>query len=134
MPTSRPRPNLTAEQLELWHRVDELWQLSARKDEHRIRDALHPDYMGWDTSAALPHDRDAAVRSVTGDAPGLARYDLEPLDARQGGRRHSARCRRADAAGRIREASRGPTHAVSTRNGLNAHRINIVGWNRRPPG
>jgi hypothetical protein len=82
MPASLPPLNLTAEQLELWQRVGELWELSAKKDDLQIRDALHPDYVGWDMSAPLPHDRDAAVHSVAGDAPKLASYELEPLSVR----------------------------------------------------
>lgn len=30
----------------------------------------------------LPHDRDTAIRSVTGDSPALVRYELEPLTVR----------------------------------------------------
>lgn len=72
----------TAEQLELWQRVNELWAWSAQKDVERIRDALHPQYMGWDMSAPLPHDRDAAVHSATAGSPRLTGYDLEPLSVR----------------------------------------------------
>jgi hypothetical protein len=73
---------LDPDQLELWRRVNELWELAARKDDHGIRDALHPDYVGWDMSAPLPHDRDAAVQSASGDSPRLTRYALEPLSVR----------------------------------------------------
>jgi ketosteroid isomerase-like protein len=73
---------LGPEQLELWRRVNELWELAARKDDRGIRDALHPDYAGWDMSAPLPHDRDAAVRSASGDSPRLTQYALEPLSVR----------------------------------------------------
>ena len=48
-----PPLNLSAVQRELWLRVNELWALSAQKDALRIRDALHPEYMGWDMSAHL---------------------------------------------------------------------------------
>ena len=82
MPASLQLTNLTAEQRELWRNVNELWELSAAKDNQRIRDALHPDYAGWDMSAPLPHDRDTAVQSVTGDSPRLSRYELEPLSVR----------------------------------------------------
>lgn len=74
--------DLTAEQQALWQRVDELWRLSMLKDEHRIRGALHPEYVGWDTSAPLPHDRESAVRSVAGSAARLLRYRLAPLSVR----------------------------------------------------
>ena len=82
MPPSVSPPNFTAEQLELWHHVNELWKMSVAKDQQRIRDALHPDYMGWDMSSPLPHDREAAVHSVTDDAPNLTGYELEPLSVR----------------------------------------------------
>lgn len=82
MHASLPPLNLTAAQRELWQRVNELWALSAQKDALRIRDALHPEYMGWDMSAPLPHDREAAIHSVTGDSPTLASYHLEPLSVR----------------------------------------------------
>ena len=70
---------LDAEQRALWERVAELWALSKGRDEARIRAALHPRYCGWDMSAERPHDRDGAVRSVTGDAPTLTDYELHPL-------------------------------------------------------
>lgn len=82
MSAAIPPPKLSAEQLDLWRHVNELWALSACKDEQRIRNALHPDYMGWDMSTPLPHDRDAAVQSVSGDSPRLAGYQLEPLSVR----------------------------------------------------
>jgi hypothetical protein len=82
MPLSLPLVTFDSEQLELWRRVNELWELAARKDDHGIRDALHPAYVGWDMSAPLPHDRDAAVRSASSDSPRLTRYALEPLSVR----------------------------------------------------
>ena len=36
----------------------------------------------WDMSTPLPHDRDAAVQSVTGDSPKLIAFNLEPLSIR----------------------------------------------------
>jgi hypothetical protein len=73
---------LAPEQAELWRQVERLWELAASKDANLIRQALHPDYMGWNTNAPMPHDREAAIASVTADAPRLARYDLEPLSIR----------------------------------------------------
>jgi len=69
-------------ELALWQRVQELWELSAAKDVTRIRDALHPDYMGWDTNSPLPHDREAAVQSASGESGSLLTYALEPLSVR----------------------------------------------------
>jgi len=82
MPRPHSSPNPAAEQRELWQRVNELWELSAKKDVARIRDSLHPAYMGWDMSAPLPHDRDAAVHSVTSASPKLTAYSLVPLSVR----------------------------------------------------
>lgn len=78
-----PAPiDLSAEELELWQRVRELWQWSAERDSQQIREALHPDYVGWDMSAPLPHGREAAIQSVSGESPRLVRYELEPLSVR----------------------------------------------------
>lgn len=61
-----PHVEFSPEQRDLWQRVTDLWALSKERDEGRIRSSIHPDYVGWDMSAALSHDRDAAVRSVSG--------------------------------------------------------------------
>ena len=68
----------SAEQRELWDRVDELWSLSRTRDQKRIEAALHPDYVGWDMNAPAPHDRIAAVLSVSADSPQLTQYTLQP--------------------------------------------------------
>jgi hypothetical protein len=44
-----------------------------------IAATLHPDYVGWDMNTPLPHDRDAAVRSVSGASAELSEYELHPL-------------------------------------------------------
>lgn len=74
-----PIAGFSPEQRELWDRVVELWALFKGRDENRIRVALHPLYVGWNTNTPLPHDRDAAVRSVSGDSPELREYQLRPL-------------------------------------------------------
>ena len=74
--------DFTPEQRELWQHVVDLWAVSQGRDEALIRATLHPDYVGWDMSAPLPHDRDAAVRSVSGDSPQLREYELRPLSNR----------------------------------------------------
>ena len=73
---------LTAAELELWHRVQELWDLSAKRDAESILTALHPDYVGWDMSAPAPHDREQAVASASGESTRLMQYKLEPLSVR----------------------------------------------------
>jgi hypothetical protein len=74
-----PIVDFSPEQLALWKRVIDLWALSKGRDAGQIRATLHPHYVGWDMSAPLPHDRDAAVRSVSGDSPELREYELHPL-------------------------------------------------------
>jgi hypothetical protein len=82
METRRPEAGFTPGQSELWKQVVELWALAGQRDARRIRALLHPDYAGWDLTRPLPHDRDAAVASVTGDAPKLREYELRPLSVR----------------------------------------------------
>jgi hypothetical protein len=72
----------SAAQQEVWNRVAELWALSKSRDQRRIRSTLHPDYVGWDMNTPLPHDREAAVRSVTGTSAALGGYELRPLSVR----------------------------------------------------
>lgn len=74
-----PVADFSEEQRALWRRVLELWALSRSRDASGVRSALHPDYVGWDMTAPLPHDRESAVRSVSGDSPALLSYDLRPL-------------------------------------------------------
>jgi hypothetical protein len=69
----------STEQRELWTRVEELWVMAKNRAEREICSALHPDYVGWDMSAPLPHSRDSAVRSVCEAAAELGRYELFPL-------------------------------------------------------
>jgi hypothetical protein len=73
-----PIVDFSREQHELWKRVVYLWELSKGRDENQIRATLHPEYVGWDISTALPHDRNAAVLSVSGDSPELREYELHP--------------------------------------------------------
>jgi hypothetical protein len=73
---------LSMEQQELWTRVTQLWELSKMRDQDQIAATLHPDYVGWDMNAAKPHDRKAAVLSVTADSPGLREYQLHPLSVK----------------------------------------------------
>lgn len=69
---------LSQEQRDLWRRVDQLWAQSRSRDPVLIGQALHPRYVGWDMSADLPHNRDAAIQAVTGQAPPLQSYALFP--------------------------------------------------------
>lgn len=67
------------EQRDLWDRVCELWEQARGRDRTLIEASIHPQYVGWDMSAELPHDKAAAVASVTDDTPELKGYALFPL-------------------------------------------------------
>jgi hypothetical protein len=67
------------EQRELWARVEYLWSVSLHRFPDEIRSSLHPQYVGWDMSSPLPHDREFAVQSVVGDSPIVTQYELKPL-------------------------------------------------------
>jgi hypothetical protein len=79
VPTSLALETLSPEQRELWDRVCELWEHSRGRDRTLIGTGIHFQYVGWDMSAELPHDKEAAVASVTDDAPELKGYVLSPL-------------------------------------------------------
>lgn len=68
----------TEEQRDLWSTVDRLWSQSRSRDSSLIGLSLHPQYVGWDTSADLPHNKEAAIKSVTGETPALQSYSLFP--------------------------------------------------------
>jgi hypothetical protein len=68
----------SAEQRDLWQRVVDLWELAISKNPEVIRATLHPRYVGWDMRVDRPHDREAAVRAVSGDSPSIAEYHLTP--------------------------------------------------------
>lgn len=74
-----PIIDFSPDQRELWQRVMDLWALSQSRDESKIRSTLHPDYVGWDMSTPLPHGREYAVHSVSGDTPEVREYALKPL-------------------------------------------------------
>lgn len=74
-----PINEFSPEQKELWQRVNDLWALSLKRNEAEIRSTLHPRYVGWDMSSPLPHDRESAVQSVSGDSPQVTQYQLHPL-------------------------------------------------------
>ncbi len=75
----RRSSDLSREQQELWQRVNDLWSLSLERDAEKIRNTLHPRYVGWDQSSATTHDRETAVQSLLGDAPAVTDYELNPL-------------------------------------------------------
>lgn len=75
----QPIEEFTPEQRALWQRVADLWSLAKAQDAGSILAALHPRYVGWDMNTLLPHDRDAAVASATGEAAVLRDYELHPL-------------------------------------------------------
>jgi len=77
-----PIRDFSLEQSQLWEKVQLLWEMSRGRDKDQIRATLHPEYVGWDMSTQLPHDREAAVGSVTDDSPILQDYRLQPLSVR----------------------------------------------------
>ena len=77
-----PIRDFSPEQIQLWKKVQSLWEMSRGRDKDQIRATLHPEYVGWDMSTQLPHDREAAVGSVTDDSPILQDYRLQPLSVR----------------------------------------------------
>lgn len=70
--------SLSPEQRELWDRVCQLWEQSRGRDRTLVGAAIHPQYVGWDMSAELPHLKEAAIASVVDDAPELRDYKLSP--------------------------------------------------------
>lgn len=78
MPRSLALETLSPEQRELWDCVCGLWEQSRSRDRTLIGAAIHPQYVGWDMSTELPHDKRAAVASVTDDTPELMDYVLFP--------------------------------------------------------
>ncbi|MEB2318169.1 MAG: nuclear transport factor 2 family protein [Pseudomonadota bacterium] len=71
--------DLSLEQQELWRRVNDLWAMSLERSAEKIRDTLHPGYVGWDMNSPAPHGREAAIQSVLGDSPVVKDYQLRPL-------------------------------------------------------
>lgn len=79
MQTNISLNEMTQEQRELWERGHCLWELSKGRNKDEIRSSLHPLYIGWDMRSSSPHDREAALNSVTDDSPELQSYELQPL-------------------------------------------------------
>lgn len=70
---------LTSEEQILWKRVDELWQCSLKGDFRVMKEAIHPQYTGWDATSIVPHDRNYAIKSVSDESARLVEYKLFPL-------------------------------------------------------
>ncbi len=71
--------DLTTEEQVLWQRVDELWKCSLKGDFRLIRQAIHPQYAGWDANSVVPHDRTYAIKSIIDKSSKLVEYRLFPL-------------------------------------------------------
>lgn len=78
MPHSLNVASLSPEQRGLWDRVCQLWEQSKSRDRVLIGASIHPQYIGWDMSADLPHGKEAAIASVSGEGPELRSYSLFP--------------------------------------------------------
>ena len=70
---------LTDQEQQLWQRVDELWQCSLKGDFRVMKEAIHPQYTGWDATSVVPHDRNYAIKSVSDKSARLIEYKLFPL-------------------------------------------------------
>jgi hypothetical protein len=66
----------SADQRELWHRVESLWRMLGHA-EAEIRPALHPRYRGWVIGDDEPHDREAGVRAAA-TSPPVIELRLDP--------------------------------------------------------
>jgi ketosteroid isomerase-like protein len=77
MPDESPAPGPA--EAGLWQAVTHLWSLAGRGDLAAIDALLHPDYTGWVTGEAHPHDRVAALAAVGPEAPATLDWTLEPL-------------------------------------------------------
>jgi hypothetical protein len=73
---------ISQEQHQLWARCEALWKLTLRREGAPVRAALHPDYSGWVTGTAAPHDREAAIASIGPASPRVLAYELTPLAVR----------------------------------------------------
>jgi len=69
---------LSTEQQEVWNRVEELWRLLQRRDIAAIKAAIHPQYIGWEASSLLPHNRDFALKVAETD-PQIVGFHLFPM-------------------------------------------------------
>ena len=63
----------------LWDRVSQLWKCSEICDMNTIEQAIHPEYIGWDNTSLLPHDRSYAINSIIDKSVRLLEYSLFPL-------------------------------------------------------
>jgi uncharacterized protein (TIGR02246 family) len=82
VPTRLAVETLSAEQSALWDQVCQSWEGLRSRDRTLIGAGIHPQYVGWDMSAELPHDKEAAVASATDDSPELIGFALSPLSIR----------------------------------------------------
>lgn len=71
--------DLTVEEKMLWNRVVELWNCSIDRDVDTIHKAIHPNYLGWDNSSLVPHNRNDVIQSVQDKTARLLEYKLHPL-------------------------------------------------------
>ena len=44
-----------------------------------MKEAIHPQYTGWDATSVVPHDRNYAIKSVSDKSARLVEYKLIPL-------------------------------------------------------
>jgi len=70
--------SFSAEEAELWERVNELWRLTRDREIDEIKAAFHPKYSGWVTGAPEPHGLAFAFEAAASDEA-ILEFSLTPL-------------------------------------------------------
>jgi hypothetical protein len=70
--------SFSAEEAELWERVNELWRLTRDGKIEEIKSAFHPKYSGWVTGIPEPHGLAFAFEAAASDEA-ILQFSLTPL-------------------------------------------------------
>ena len=70
--------SFSAEEAELWERVNELWRLTRDRKIDEIKSAFHPKYSGWVRDIPEPHDLAFAFEAAASDEA-ILEFSLTPL-------------------------------------------------------
>ena len=70
--------SFSAEEVELWERVNELWRLTRDRKIDEIKSAFHPKYSGWVRDIPEPHDLAFAFEAAASDEA-ILEFSLTPL-------------------------------------------------------
>jgi len=71
--------SFSAEEVELWERVNELWRFARDRKIDEIKAAFHPKYSGWVTGVPEPHDLAFAFEAAASDDT-ILEFSLTPLE------------------------------------------------------